>query len=295
MNIELNDTALVELSVRGEITQAVWPKTRPYRVGADGKVRVLPGTGGICYSHLIGDSAIALQADHVEPCVTIRASDDDENAALNIFACVGNQARVISGDAKGSVGTVTGKHGGVEHVMVDFALDVLENLAVGDKIQIRAKGVGVEAREVGGVQIMNSAPELLRIWLQEASPGNFTVPVTHLVPAKIMGSGLGAVSSHSGDYDIQMFDEGVVEEYNLRTLRFGDLVAILDADHTFGRRYLSGATSIGVVVHSRSDMSGHGPGVTTLITSSEAGLLRPRLDPNANIGKYLGLGRWRQR
>ena len=29
--------------------------------------------------------------------------------------------RVVSGDAKGAIGVVTGKHGGVNHVLIDFA------------------------------------------------------------------------------------------------------------------------------------------------------------------------------
>ena len=41
------------------------------------------------------------------------------------------------------------------------------------------------------------------------------VPVTHIVPAAIMGSGLGANQVNSGDYDIQLFDEAIVEQYGL--------------------------------------------------------------------------------
>lgn len=79
-----------------------------------------------------------------------------------------------------------------------------------------------------------------------------------------MGSGLGANTCHSGDYDIRLFDSHVVKKHRLSTLRFGDIVAIVDADHSYGRRYYEGAISIGIIVHSDSTMSGHGPGVTTL-------------------------------
>src|SRR5690349_5502209 len=110
-----NEKELVMLSVAGQVTSAVWPANRGYRVGADGANRVLPGTGGICYSHVIGDSAIKLQGDHVEPGVSLKASNNDENAALNTLSCVGNEAFVITGPAKGSKGVVCGTHGGVEH------------------------------------------------------------------------------------------------------------------------------------------------------------------------------------
>jgi hypothetical protein len=290
---DLNIDQLVTLSVLGEITTAVWPANRVYRIGADGIPRVLPGTGGICYSHQIGDSAVALKGDHVEPGVTIKNSNGDANSALNTLACVGNEAVVVSGDAKGKRGVVIGKHGGVEHVMIDFPLPVLEKLTIGDKIQIRARGVGLEIAGSNGVLVSNCDPELLAAWGIQKKRDSFEVPVTHVLPAKLMGSGLGAVSIHSGDYDIQLFDEKVNREHNLGSLRFGDVVAITDADHTFGRRFLGGAVSVGVIVHSRSDMSGHGPGVTTLLTS-QSGKIKPVVRPDANIGKILKIGRWRK-
>ncbi len=103
-----------------------------------------------------------------------------------------------------------------------------------------------------------------------------------------MGSGLGANQVNSGDYDIQLFDSGVVEQYGLESLRLGDLVAIIDADHSFGRIYRQGAVSVGVVVHTNCVTAGHGPGVTTLMTSSD-GKIVPQIDKNANIASLLKL------
>ena len=40
-------------------------------------------------------------------------------------------------------------------------------------------------------------------------------------------------------------------------------------------------------------MSGHGPGVTTILTSPD-GAIQPFMDENANIGYYLKIGRWRE-
>jgi hypothetical protein len=71
-------------------------------------------------------------------------------------------------------------------------------------------------------------------------------------------------------------------------LRLGDLVAIIDADHSFGRIYRQGAVSVGVVVHTNCVTAGHGPGVTTLMTSSD-GKIVPQLDKNANIASLLKL------
>jgi hypothetical protein len=109
-----------------------------------------------------------------------------------------------------------------------------------------------------------------------------------------MGSGIGHADVFTGDYDIQLFDPAVVEKHGLRSLRLGDVVAVLDADHTYGRIYKGGAVSVGVVVHSRCTQAGHGPGLTTLLTSAE-GLILPQECAGANIAEYLEIGTARGR
>jgi hypothetical protein len=103
-----------------------------------------------------------------------------------------------------------------------------------------------------------------------------------------MGSGLGASQTYSGDYDIQLFDEKVRKQFELDDLRLGDLVAIIDADHTYGRIYKQGAISVGIVVHTNCVIAGHGPGVTTLFTSP-TGKIIPRIDKKANIASIMKL------
>ena len=75
-------------------------------------------------------------------------------------------------------------------------------------------------------------------------------------------------------------------------MRFGDIVAIMDHDNTYGRCFKTGAVTIGVIVHSDCKFAGHGPGVVTLISSAKPDII-PKIDRNANIGKYLKLGRFR--
>ena len=285
--MKLNSRKLVKISVVGEVDHPSISSS-PYRVSADGKPRVLVGSGGITYNVRVGDPISGWQADHVEPAVSIKNSNSGANGALNVYACVGNEAVVVSGDAKKSKGVVTGKHGGIEHVLVDFPTAVMNKLVVGDKIQIKAEGVGLEIEDMPKVTVMNCAPSLLRQMGLSKSGSRLRVPVTHKVPAKIMGSGLGSDQCYRGDYDIQLFDDATVKEYGLDTLRFGDIVAIIDADHTFGRIYKQGAVSVGIVVHSACILAGHGPGVTTLLSSTE-GLLDPVIDPKANLADILGL------
>jgi hypothetical protein len=280
------------MSVMGEIASPIIRSI--YSVSATGKPSVLPGVGGITYNLRVGDLACGWEADHVEPCVSVENKENDirsgqsANTAFNVLSCIGNQARVVSGDAKGALGTVTGKHGGIEHVLVDFSSEVLEKLLLGDKILVKAFGLGLKLLDFPDIKVMNIDPRLLEAWIPVPSGNKLGVSVTHIIPSAIMGSGLGANQVYSGDYDIQLFDKTIIEQYELERLRLGDLVAIIDADHSFGRIYRQGAISIGVVVHTNCVSAGHGPGVTTLLTSP-SGKIIPELDKKANIGSFLKL------
>jgi hypothetical protein len=103
-----------------------------------------------------------------------------------------------------------------------------------------------------------------------------------------MGSGLGKNTVWRGDVDIQLFDEGIRHHFRLGSLRFGDLVAIVQGDTRFGPALRQGRTTIGVVVHSDSTVSGHGPGVTPLLTGSAA-RLQPIYNPQANLAVLFDL------
>ena len=293
--LENNSDELVIMAAEGVIAPPVLGDP-PFRVSPDGEVGLYPGTGGITYNFRSGDSAYKIAADHVEPAVSIynlgstNSRNSRENVALNSLSCIGNEALVISGEAKGAKGRVIGKHGGAEHIMVDFADEVFDKLGIGDKIRIRTHGAGMKLLNLEGVAVRNMSPYLLKALTKAglgiATNGKLRAPVTHLVPAKIMGSGLGRNHVYKGDYDIQLFDEKVIKEHNLASLRFGDIVAIMDADNTYGRIYKTGAVSIGVVAHSRSFTAGHGPGVVTLFTSA-GGKIEPFIAPDTNLAKLL--------
>ena len=291
--LRMNVDRLVKISVIGEVSSPIFWRSA-YRISSEGKPVVLPGVGGITYNIRVGDLAVGWMADHVEPGVSVKNKEKDErypggaNMALNILACVGNEAIVVSGDAKGAKGVVTGKHGGIEHVLIDFPTEAMEKMLIGDKILIKAFGLGLKLLDYPDIKVMNADPNFLEAIGIKPMDDKIEVPVTHIIPASIMGSGLGADQTYSGDYDIQLFDESIVKEYGLEDLRLGDLVAIQDADHSYGRIYLKGAMTIGIVVHTNSVISGHGPGVTTLLTS-RTGKIVPRIDSDANIAKILKL------
>ncbi len=290
MSIATNRERLVKVAVVGQVApqefESGW--STPYLISHDGTPRIVPGTGGITYNVRVGDRIEGLVGDHIEPAVSARNPDPKANGGFNILSCVGNEATVVSGEAKGSKGVVTGTHGGIEHVMIDFPDDALARMVIGDQIQVTSWGVGLQIDGFPEIRCTGLDPDLFETWITKVTDGKLDVPVAKMAPAAIMGSGLGRDNVSRGDYDINLFDPTIIEEFGLNDLRFGDLVAILDADASFGRHYSTGAVSVGIIVHGDSYMAGHGPGVTGLLTS-RLGEIRPVLDPGANIADLLGL------
>lgn len=272
-------------SIQGTVDH---PKMRGdgYRVGFDGKGRIIPATGGITYNFFIGDGCMGLAADHLEPGVSTRNMEANENNAYNVLACIGNKATVISGEAKGSVGWVSGVHGGIDHVMLAFDAATLEKLTGDDKFLIKSYGQGLCLLDHPEITVMNLDPELLeKLNIVENADGTISIPVTHVVPAELMGSGLGSSTTMSGDYDIMTHDPESYAQYHLDTLRFGDIVMIENHSNVNGPDYLKGAVTVGVICHSDSFTSGHGPGVTVLFTSRKS-LIQPIMSENANLAHY---------
>lgn len=292
--LRTNKDRLVMQSLVGEISHPTPGSGISYIVTHDGKPVVLPSVGGISYNVRIGNLIYGLDGDHTEPAVSIKYVGEEKttknfNAALNIYACIGNEVRVVAVEAKSEKGYVTGKHGGIEHVIVDFKREVMDKMVVGDKMRVIGFGTGLKLLDYPEIIMMNIDPNLLeKIEITELKDQCLEFPVTHEIPAKIMGSGLGAMQTYSGDYDIQLFDEATVAEYGLENLRFGDFIAITDADSSYGRIYKLGAVTVGVVVHGDSVCSGHGPGVVTVMTSTK-GRIIPKIQSDSNLKKYLSL------
>lgn len=281
--LKTNRDKVVKWSAQGKIHHPIGGR---YRVSSEGIPMVLPATGGISYNVKIGDCAFGWAGDHVEPGVSIRNENEKENDALMTFACIGNEAKVVSGDAKGAKGYVTGMHGGIEHVLIYFDNDVLENLAIDDKIMIKAYGQGLKLEDYDNIKVMSIDPDLFEKIGIEEKDGKIQVPVVAKVPPYLMGSGIGSTNAYTGDYDIMTGDKEEIKRLGLDKLKFGDLVLLEDCDNTYGRGYLKGAVSIGVVVHSDCVLSGHGPGITTIIVSKDP-VIEGVIDENANIGVYM--------
>lgn len=295
--LRTNDERLVKIAVQGTVANAA--QYSEFEVAHDGRAHAFPSTGGIVYNVKVGDSVFAWEGDHIEPGVSAILDESKrssrQNMGFNFLACVGNTARLVSGDAKGERGVVTGHHGGVEHVLIDFDDDTLEKMSVDDKILIESFGQGLKLLDYPHIRIYNLDPrvlELMPLWPRGSD--RLEVGVTAIIPAELMGSGMGHNNIGTGDCDIMTHDSKAVRTYKIDQLRFGDFVAVRDHDHSFGRTYRKGAVSIGIVVHSNSILAGHGPGLSTVMTCADSRLV-PVIHPHANLAEILKIGRFRQK
>ncbi|MCL2416129.1 MAG: DUF4438 domain-containing protein [Defluviitaleaceae bacterium] len=280
--LKTNKEKLPIISVQGAVSP---PTMRGPRIDVEGRVHYFPGTGGITYNAKIGDPCCGWAADHLEPGVSSKSSDDLINRAYNTYSCIGNEAKIISGDAKGALGIVVGKHGGIEHLMIHFDDKTLEKLSIEDKILVKSQGQGMELIDYPDIMLRSMSPALLEKMNITEENGALKIGVAAIAPASIMGSGIGMLPSASGDYDITLFDRKIAEANGLMDLRFGDIVALVDADTRYGRTFVTGAVTIGVIVHSDCVVSGHGPGVTTLMSACDNKII-PFIDRNANLKNF---------
>ncbi|MBO8167080.1 MAG: DUF4438 domain-containing protein [Kosmotoga sp.] len=283
--MKTNRDRVVKISVSGEVAH---PITRaPFRLAIDGTPWLFPGTGGITYNFTLGDSAYKMAGDHVEPDVSTKNPNDSMNAAYVKYSCIGNEAVVLTGKAKDATGYVIGKHGGINHVLIHFNQEVKESLAIGDKIQVKGWGNGLVLEDYPEVRAYNIDPALFEKISIEEKDGKLFFPVKAVVPGYLMGSGAGSGNPAGGDYDIITNDKALIGKLGLNKLCIGDFVAIENHNDSFGLGgYVEGAVTIGVVVHGDCIITGHGPGVTVILTSRKDFII-PIINEKANISNYL--------
>ena len=285
--LKTNKDSLIVTAVEGVVQPTYAPE---YSVTYDGRPWLGLGMASINYRVSIGDSVYGwAQGDHVEPDVTIQGRDRPNpfECAVAVLACIGNEAEVISGEARGAKGYYIGRHAGSDD-KVWFPREAVEKLALEDRVRVRAKGLGLKIEGFEDVKVSKLSPELFEKLGLSIEGGEIVVPVVMEVPGHIMGSGMGYQPVESLDYDIQTTCPEIVERYKLKTLKLGDVVAIRDHSNVYSPGRHVGAVTIGTVIHGFSEMAGHGPGVNPIL-SAMPGRIKVRIDPNANIAYYLGI------
>ena len=175
-SLPTNKDALITTAVQGVVQP---PGSWGYSTTYDGKSRVDLGMASINYTVSLGDTAYGwANADHVEPDVTFQGRDRSRpsDCALAILACIGNEAIVLEGEAKGAKGFYVGRHAGSDD-LAWFPKNVLEKLALNDRIQVKAKGVGLKIEGFEDVRVNKLSPELLENMGITIEDGQLVVPV----------------------------------------------------------------------------------------------------------------------
>jgi len=288
MKIETNEKLLVNVSVMGSVCQPNFQSlpAEPYRLDSDGNPFLLPSWGSIVHNVSVGDSAFGWEADCIHPGVSIKYSNEAGNRGLNILSCVGNEAMIMTGSAKNSIGFVSGKSGRFsEQVIIHFPKKIREKISINDKILIKSIGVGLKIKNFETVFCKSLSPKLLKQMNIKISNKKMMIPVTHVIPEYLIGAGSG-LTSESGSLHIQTTDNLEMKKYNLNNMKLGDIVYIENYDSSYQHGFLRNAWAIGIIGQTNGPRAGYGPGITILMSSKTINA-KTKIDPKANIVNYI--------
>src|SRR6202007_293564 len=129
----------------------------------------------------------------------------------------------------------------------------MRQVTTGDQVTVLAVGQGLALAEHPDVVVKNCSPRLLAALAGgTGADGRLEVHVAARVPAEAIGAGAGMASEYANT-DLM----GADLSRGVEGLRIGDVVAMADADHRFGRGYRDGWLSIGVISTGSCLLFGH--------------------------------------
>jgi hypothetical protein len=198
------------------------------------------------------------------------------------MVCTGNKAIVRSGEAKGSIGIVTGEHA---RNLVHFEQKTLDKICVGDQIDIITHGRGLKLLDFPDIELKKIDPNLLKSMNLKIVDKKLIVDVAMELPIRIMGSG-AELNSEYVDQDLMSGDRSLMKKLKIDQMRLGDLIVINHADHRWGRSFKKDYISIAICIHGDSVMTGHGPGIMTIMTGKRKNL-GWKINKKANIKNIL--------
>ena len=280
-NLKTNEKKLIKMSIGGYVTQPSF-KNPGYIPDNDGNSVILPGMYGVVNNVKVGDKAFGWNGDHIEPGVSIDSENINEHFALHYLVCTGNKAIVRSGEAKGKTGIVTGEHA---RNLIHFEQNILEKICVGDQIDIITHGRGLKLLDFPEIEIKKIDPNLLKSMNFKVENKKLIVDVAIELPIKIMGSG-AELNSEYVDQDLMSGDRSLMKKLRIDQMKLGDLIVINHADHRWGRSYKKDHVSIAICIHGDSVMTGHGPGIMTIMTGTKKNL-GWRINKKANLKNIL--------
>jgi|TARA_B100000809_G_scaffold266063_1_gene327153 hypothetical protein len=280
-SLKSNVESLIQMAVAGYVSQPSF-KNPGYIPNNDGKSVIYPGMFGVVNNVKVGDKAFGWAGDHIEPGVSIDSEHINEHFALHYMVCTGNKAIVRSGEAKGSIGIVTGEHA---RNLVHFEQKTLDKICVGDQIDIITHGRGLKLLDFPDIELKKIDPNLLKSMNLKIVDKKLIVDVAMELPIRIMGSG-AELNSEYVDQDLMSGDRSLMKKLKIDQMRLGDLIVINHADHRWGRSFKKDYISIAICIHGDSVMTGHGPGIMTIMTGKRKNL-GWKINKKANIKNIL--------
>ena len=194
--------------------------------------------------------------------------------------CVSSPGLLLAG----AVGHVIGQHA---YVLVDFAAPVAEQVTTGDTVTVTAVGQGLALPGHPAIVVKKNADpgRRPRCPADPGWDGRAEVHVAARVPAEAVGAG-GTVSEYANT-DLMGAYAGLGEDLSLglEGLRIGDIVAVADADHRFGRGYRPGYLTIGVISTGQCMLLGAQAGPRSPTSGPRSA---PVDDPDANLAASAG-------
>jgi hypothetical protein len=279
-----NRTQIVRTAVAGRIAPVRF-HTETLNIDRNGRLTLLPGSGGINLDVHCGDPVDQWLADHL----MVGASIEDAESlpaspgALHLLACLGNTVRDAAGR---TIGVVAGKRGGLAPdffppnlVAVEMPDTVAELLKPSDRVVVEAYGRGLVLTDRTELVLANLSPSLLDAMPLREERDRLVVDVTAILPARVAGAGLGS-DRWIGDLEITEMEPLIG---NTASLHFGDLVAFDGIDARTNRFFNPECVAIGAVAHGPSPAPGHGVGVTILMTGPRS-VLQPQIDSSSGFG-----------
>lgn len=273
-----NSSKLVTTRLKAQIQ----PASANQALAPNGVLHTLAGQGGVVTGIALGDVAGKWAGDHVEPGVSLGHPDPAANQAVRFLSCVGNSVEVLAGPAAGARGIVFGKHGAV---LAMFAPEVLAQLAPGDWVSIDAQGIGFADDAFPDLTFHSCSPGLFAAMTRTADVKSFHIGVAAVLPSIAAAAGIGMPAAMF-NMDLHTSSPPVADL--AKGLRFGDLVAVMDQDHRYGRQYRKGWTMVGIISHGSTVGGGHGLGLMTLLTAPST-LLKFEINEQANLASLLPL------
>jgi hypothetical protein len=166
-----------------------------------------------------------------------------------------------------------------------FAATDLARIAPGESAVVVTEGVGLAVEGEPDFACHSCSPRVLERLLVGRDPRDrLRVLIRRVLPAETAAAGIG-MPVWRFNMDLHVDQEPLAEL--TRDLRFGDIVAVQDQDHRFGRQYRKGWLCVGVIAHGVSIAGGHGFGFMTLLTAPGDRIVLEQTD-DAALGRLLG-------